>query len=201
MPRRMQQILGTLVFATLFNIPVSSAQESAQPLNLGASEGQRILASNETLIQEPVVPEFPPTYLPSWEIGQFPLAMNSQPVPPLPVFLYTKAELAQQRAEARTQLTKKFIEYVNSHKNPKITFMDKTWTGRNGRIVCVGDQEFSLIEDSSKKVLTFSYADISKLDLMPSAGARAQQTFKDIGLVLLLIPLLPLVFLTGWDGC
>ena len=176
MIHRMQQVLGTLLLAWLLNVPISSAQETNLCPNPRDVESRQILAPSEAVIQQPIAPEFLTTSLPEWGIGQMPLAVKSEPVPPLPVFLYSKAELAEQQEEARTQAAKKFIEDVKSHKNPKITFMDKTWTGYNGRIVSIGVAEFTIQDDATKKLLGFNYADVSKLELMPSRAARAQET-------------------------
>ena len=201
MIHRVQKVLGILLFAGLFNVPISSAQAIGPRSNVRAIEDQETSSPRETRIEPVIAPEFSPTSVAAWEVGQMPLALKSEPIPPVPVFLYTKAELAQQQAEARTQATKRFIEFVRSHKNQKISFVEKTWTGFSGRIVSVGEREFTLKDDSSKKELTFQYADISRLRLMPSSRENIQETFKYVGMGLLLIPLLPLMLLTGWDGC
>jgi ribosome maturation factor RimP len=66
-----------------------------------------------------------------------------------------------------------------------------------GRILSASVDEFSIQEAANKPVLTVRYAEVSRVDTLPTAGERAGE----VAGVLLLIPLLPLFLLAGWDGC
>jgi hypothetical protein len=69
-----------------------------------------------------------------------------------------------------------------------------------GRILSASADEFSIQEAATKPVLTLQYAEVSRVDILPTAGERAGE----VAGVLLLIPLFPLFLLAGlagWDGC
>jgi hypothetical protein len=115
-----------------------------------------------------------------------------------------KQEQELWRQRARIAQLKGFVLSALRDDKHRVSVTLSNHTRLEGSVISANADEFVFAPASGKPQRSFRYEDVAKWRTVSSLQEKAGTVGKDIGLILLSIPLVPLMLLaglSGWDGC